>query len=244
MTFKKSNNIEGVFLPLQGPTGVRPKAPSIGAWQSPGYKGFDDIEARTRHRLNDDEWFGLRCDGLVVMDCDSRDAALRWCAIDTEWDKTWVRKTPRGTHFIYAQSVGSPDAPYAGVWPGIDVRAGRTSQIVVYAPGYSHLKFPDTLRIFDTLWLPSNFGVVQDRSDDESWDEIPDGRGNNTMAAIAGAMRKQGMSMVTIAKCLGAINRITMTLDPMPIEMVIEIAKSVSRYSARPDIDIEVEVEE
>jgi hypothetical protein len=70
---------------------------------------------------------------------------------------------------------------------------------------------------------------------------MPFGRGNNTMAAFAGAFRKQGMSLRAIAKCLGAINRITMTEDPMPVEMIVEIAKSVSRYAPRPDIDIVVE---
>ncbi len=70
---------------------------------------------------------------------------------------------------------------------------------------------------------------------------MPDGRGNNTMAAFAGAFRKQGMGVLAIAKCLGAINRITMTQDPMPTEMIVEIAKSVGRYAPRPSIDIEVE---
>jgi len=232
---------DGTYLPLQGVGGVRPKAPAVGAWQSPGYKGLTQAEAHIR--WNAIEWYGLRTDGLVVVDCDDKDAANLWRSIDTEALKGWVRQTPRGFHFIYKQSnePGTPDAPAAGVWPHIDIRAGRTSQIVYFAPAYSDLT-KGKIRWFDPRWLPENFGSVQqDRSNDESWDEIPDGRGNNTMTAFAGAFRKQGMSPVKIAKCLGAINRIVMTTDPMPLEMILDIARSVGRYAPLPDIDIEIE---
>jgi hypothetical protein len=237
-----------IFLPLQGPTGVRPKAPAVGAWQSPGYRGIDYLEASTRHRLSQDEWFGMRCDNLVVIDCDSKEAAERWCEIDVHATSGWVRKTPHGVHFVYLPSAGSPDWPSADVFgegSHIDIRAGRTSQIVVCAPGYRNLTDAPPL-CFSPSWLPAGFTertltASRPGHEGESWDEMPDGRGNNVMTAIAGAMRKQGMSATAIAKCLGAINRITMTTDPMPVEMVVEIAKSVSRYNARPDIDIEVE---
>lgn len=234
--------MDRIWLPLQGPTGVRPKAPAVGAWQSPGYDGIDPDKVRRTTGYNPDaEWIGMRCDGLVVVDCDSKVAAKHWCIIDPEAPSGWVRMSPRGVHFLYEQTPGSPDAPAAGVWPEIDVRAGRTSQIVVYAPGYHELHGEKFIRPFNPAWLPEGFGVQQDRSNDESWDEMPHGRGNNTMAAFAGAFRKQGMSPVTIAKCLGAINKITMTDDPMPIDMIVEITKSVGRYAARPDIDIEIE---
>jgi len=244
-----------IFIPLQGPSGVRPKAPAVGAWQSPGYTGIEPA-------AHPGAWIGMRTDGLVVIDIDCgcpkvngekpevcqtpevmRSNANYWAAIDADAAKGWVRKTPHGMHFIYLQTAeeGTPDAPAAGVWPGIDIRAGRTSQIVFYAPGYKDLTAQHKMRLFDPRWLPSNFGVQQDRSNDEAWSEMPDGRGNNTMAAFAGAFRKQGMAPVQIAKCLGAINRICMTDDPMPIEMIVEIARSVGRYSPRPDVDIEIE---
>ena len=187
-------------------------------------------------------WCGLRCDGLVVIDCDNLASTKAWLMhIGLRLGHTWLRKTPRGFHFIYKQSAGSPDAPAAGIFPHVDVRAGRTSQIVFAAPGYKDLTPRASVIAFNAAWMPSNYGVQVNHSDDESWDEIPEGRGNNTMASFAGAFRKQGMSPPTIAKCLGAINRITMTDDPMPVEMIVEIAKSVGRYTPRPDIDITVE---
>lgn len=232
---------DGIYLPLQGEHGVRPKAPAVGAWQSPGYKGFTQALAYHDH-LDTGQWFGLRCDNLVVVDCDTVEATDLWeLHVGTPNANTWVRKTPRGYHYIYAARAASPTAPAAGVWPHIDIRAGRTSQVVYYAPGYTDLSESLDIRNFDPSWLPESFGATQqDRSNVESWDEMPDGRGNNTMASFAGAFRKQGMSPRTIARCLGAINRITMTADPMPIEMLVEITKSVSRYKPMPDIDIEV----
>jgi hypothetical protein len=226
-----------VFLPLQGPTGVRPKAPAVGAWQSPGYEG---ISIAMKHG-GPVPWIGMRCDGLVVIDCDSKAAALRWCEIDREANGGWVRKTPHGFHYIYEQTEGSPDAPSAGVYHETDVRAGRTSQIVMFAPGYYELHAEKYMRPFDPSWLPATAYGAADRSEDESWDEMPWGRGNNTMTAIAGALRKQGMSPITMAKCLGAINRITMTDQPMAREEIAQIVMSVARYAAKPDIDIIVE---
>lgn len=239
-----------IFIPLQGPLGVKPKAPAVGAWTSPGYFGRDVREWEAKEHT--DEWYGLRCDDLVVIDCDNSDAAQFWLRIahpglhiDTGQDfPTWVRKTPNGWHFIYSRRhPQDPDAPATGVWDHIDIRAGRTSQIVFYAPGYHDITTRLRLHTFDHTWLAGRLdkaGQV-DRTNDEEWDEMPDGRGNNTMFAIAGTMRKQGMSMLTIAKCLGAINTITMTRDPMPRNMIVQIAQSVSRYAAKPDIDIEID---
>jgi hypothetical protein len=230
-----------IYIPLQGPNGVRPKAPAVGAWQSPGYHGVSPGESGGH--AGDDAWYGLRCDDLVVIDCDDKGAANDWLAhTKAEPSDTWVRATPRGYHFIYERTPGSPDAPAAGVWPHTDIRAGRTSQIVFLATGYDDITERTRISPFNPAWLPTNFGEQQqDRSASESWDEIPEGRGNNTMAAFAGAFRKQGMGIVSIAKCLGAINRICMTDDPMPTATIVEIARSVGRYEPRPDIDIEVE---
>jgi hypothetical protein len=230
-----------VWIPLQGPQGVRPKAPAVGAWQSPGYTGVSD--ALLKCRIEEDNWYGLRCDGFVVIDCDSSEAA-DWWVHHVNGAVTWERKTPRGWHFIYERHVTSPSGPAVDIFrghpAGIDIRAGRTSQIVFHAPGYYDVSKRERIRPFDPAWLLGVGTVSSRESTNEEWDEMPDGRGNNTMTALGGAMRKQGMSTPTIAKCLSAINRITMTRDPMPIEMVCEIAKSVGRYAARPDIDIEL----
>lgn len=228
-----------IFIPLQGPGGIRPKAPAVGAWQSPGYRGVPYQEYTSPPY----KWLGLRCDGLVVIDCDNQDAANAWAYL-SGGGMTWTRKTPHGWHYIYRNPGDVHTGPKAGLWPGIDIREGRTSQIVYYAPGYFDHIGRTHIADFRAEWLATAKGLdsESDRSSEgEEWDEMPDGRGNNTMAAIAGAMRKQGMSGQTIAKCLGAINKITMTKDPMPRQMIAQIVMSICRYKPKPDIDIEIE---
>jgi hypothetical protein len=229
-----------VFVPLNGPNdkGKKPKAPSLNGWQVPNYKGINPKTYKG--------WFGLRCDGYLVIDCDNAAAHDFWIE-RTFPHATWVRKTPRGFHHVYRWhdplgELEHLDGPHAGVLPGIDVRAGRTSQIVYSAVDgkgeqlYNTISGgPTSVIDFHPPWA-SDFIVRHgaDSQDSEVWDEMPDGIGNNTMTALAGTMRKQGMALPTMVRCLAAINKITMTTDPMPKEMIVEIARSVSRYEVDP----------
>lgn len=240
-----------VFVPLNGPNdeGRKPKAPSTNGWERIGYRG---INPKTYAG-----WYGLRCDGLICIDCDGEHAMEAWLRIvgatSTFQTATWVRKTPHGYHFIYRwhdplEEIEEVKGPHAGVLPGIDVRQGNTSQIV-YSGGcgkaecqcdgtyYTLGGGPQHLYDFHAPWAATFKLRQRARSQAETWDEMPDGIGNNTMTAIAGVMRKQGMSSVTMARCLGAINKITMTADPMPKEMVLDIVRSVSRYEVDPFVD-------
>lgn len=249
-----------VFIPLNGPNdrGKKPKAPSLNGWQGLNYKGINPKTFKG--------WYGLRCDGYIVVDCDSIEAMMAWLEVTGEADLAkhgWVRKTPHGYHFIYKwhDPLGEHEelqGPHAGVLPGIDLRQGRTSQIV-YVGGCGRAKCedpwchgfyetqhggPSSVREF---YMPEWSGTFDLRSshygDEDTWDEMPDGIGNNTMTALAGTMRKQGMSMPKMVQCLAAINRLTMTADPMPSSMLIEIARSVSRYEVDPFLT-EIEFEE
>lgn len=229
-----------VFVALNGPNddGRKPKACSQRGWESPGHKGINPKTFKG--------WYGLRCDGLLVIDCDSDEARDAWEEI-TGGAVTWVRKTPRGYHYVYRwhDPLGELDdfkGPHAGVLPGIDIRQGRSSQIVYSAPGldpgyYTLTGGPTTMANFHAPWAKDFVVGRKATTIADTWDEMPEGVGNNTMAAIAGTMRKQGMSPYTMVRCLAAINRITMTTDPMPREMIVAIAKSVSRYDVDPMLD-------
>lgn len=134
-----------IWLPLQGEGGERPKAVRVGGWQSPSYAGIDPAQF--------DGWVGLRCDGLVVIDCDSIEASTFWRE-HSGFDKDcWVRKTPHGFHYIYEWSEGSPEAPDVDIFNGnpggIDIRAGRTSQIVFRAPGYKTIVADELSRRYE-----------------------------------------------------------------------------------------------
>src|SRR5258707_15235141 len=138
-----------VFIPLNGPDSydqhgkLKPaKAPSVPGWQSPDYEGVD---------RNYGGWVGLRTDGLVVIDCDTEEAVKEWRSIGAP---TFEVKTPRGTHFYYKWSAGSPLGPAVDVLPGIDVRAGRGAQVVVPpTPGYDEIG--GEFAPFDPSWLPA-----------------------------------------------------------------------------------------
>lgn len=135
-----------VWLPLQGEGGERPKAPAVAGWQSPSYQGVDPEKF--------DGWMGLRTDGLVVIDCDGEESA-------EFWQKhvgpkgivgTWVRKTPRGFHYIYPADSSSPTGPdvdiFKGQPPGIDLRVTNKSQIVFRAPGYKTIVRNDLSELY------------------------------------------------------------------------------------------------
>lgn len=222
-----------VWIPLIGGDGPDRKRPAVRGWQSPEYKGATDKE------LTGGDWFGLRCDGLVVIDCDTEEAARAWITRCQKADASagFIRKTPRGFHFIYlATKPEDPTGPAVAVFDGTDVRAGSASYIVYRGDGYYN-HTTETPVPFPTALLPTKRSAV---SEGEEWSEMPEGRGNNTMTAIAGAMRRQGMNRQTILKVLLVINKLTMTQDPMPSEDVALIASSVCRYKPDPDIDLEL----
>lgn len=224
-----------IWIPLQG-SGQRPKAPAVNGWASPGYQGVTWAA-----HCSGPNWVGLRCDGLVVVDCDTLPAGKAWRdrADPGRTSPGYVRRTPRGLHFIYSWSVGSPTGPAVGVLPDIDIRASAGSQIVFHAPGYRDLTAPEEILPFNPHWLPLRVTRNGPESETEGWTEMPHGRGNNTLTAIAGAMRKQGMAEKPIRTILMGINKLTMTEKPMPADDVALIAHSVCRYKPQPDIDIE-----
>lgn len=222
------------FLPLNGPEAydargkLKPaKAPSVSKWQAPDYPGVD---------RNYGGWVGLRTDGLVVIDCDSDTAVEAWRAIG---DETFEVKTPRGTHFYYKWSPGSPLGPSVDVLPGTDVRAGNTSQVVVPpTPGYEEMG--GEVMPFDPSWLPVK--PAPEDVLDQGWDVIPEGRRNVTLTAIAGSLRKQGAGPEMMAATLATINK-HRCIPPLPDDEIVTIIRSVLRYAPDPfDPDGEIEI--
>jgi hypothetical protein len=181
---------------------------------------------------------------LVVIDADTPEAAKFWLdRTDPARDQgTYVRKTPRGFHFIYAMEKGSPTGPAVGVFPGIDIRAGIGSQIVYYAPGYRDIgsTWADVCG-FRPEWLPEVTAKSALGGTSDGWTELPAGRGDNTMTAIAGALRRQGMAEKPIRTILGGINKLCMTEHPMGADAIMRIAHSVCRYAPSPDISGEIQ---
>ena len=231
------------FLRLGGPGAEKPKAPVAYGWQSPGFQGLGKVALE--RLLARGGWVGMRTDEYVCIDCDD-DEATRWW-----YDQglsnghfgraTWERKTPHGYHFIYCRTDDSPTASLIRPIPGVnlDVLAGIGRQIVLWADGYQTLNDKRYIRNFNSQWLPPEAFNRADHSDEE-WDEMPEGRGNITLAAVGGVLRRHGASYEVILKTLAFINKRTMTLDPMPIEQVDMVARSVCRYEPAQMQDIEL----
>jgi hypothetical protein len=227
--------VGNIYLKLGGPGSDKPKAPASYGWQSPGFQGLG--APAVRRILDAGGWIGMRCDPYVVIDCDDEHAANYW--LDRGPDATWTRSTPHGMHFIYHRTADSPDAslirPIKGV--NLDVLAGSGRQIVLWADGYETISPDQTTAPFNLDWLPATAFLRKDHSE-EAWDEMPEGRGNDTLTAIGGVMRRHGASYEVILKALAGINKLTMTTDPMPIEQIDQIARSVCRYSPASMQDI------
>lgn len=213
-----------VYIPLRSGS----KVPATAGWNNPDYTG---VEPKGR--------VALRCDDLVVVDCDSDDAAEAWRKIGAP---TREIRTPRGWHFYYRWTPGSPTGPAVGVLPGVDIRAGIGSYVV--APptdGYTVVRDRKPAA-FRPNWLPERVESTV-TADAEAWERIPEGRRNVTLTAFAGAFRRQGMSPKLILQVLRAFNEalVDQGTDPITDDELVTIVRSVSRYEPQPDLDIEVE---
>lgn len=229
-----------IYLPLNGPdkrdakgNPKNPKAPSVKEWSNEDYDGVDPG--------SHDGWMGLRTDGLVVVDCDSDDAAHLWREIG---DPTYEVKTPRGRHFYYRWTPGSPDGPAVGILPGIDIRAGRGAQVVVPpTPGYQ-VGNDLPIRTFKRGWLaiPGSDEIeLEGGGGDDEWDIIPDGRRNETLTAIAGSLRRQGMSVEGIAQALWSMNKRHCN-PPLSQDEIVTIAQSIGRSAPQPDWSVDLDM--
>jgi len=218
-----------IYIPVK-PGG---KAPLVANWSSESFMGCDPLQ---HPRL------AMRCDGIVVVDCDSGEAAKDWLARTRQG--TYTVKTPRGWHFYYRWTEGSPSGPAVGVLPSVDIRAGRGSYVLCPPTEGYELRTGSggPLEAFNPSWLPEGHTGPLTGSEDYDWDEIPEGRRNVTLAAFAGTMRRQGMSLRAMFRSLGVLNKLL--CDPqLDRDEVAAIAQSACRYSSRPAIE-EVEIED
>lgn len=217
---------EPVYIPLK-PDG---KQPAVKGWQRPDYKG---VEPKGR--------VGRRADGLVIVDCDSDEAASLWNDVTGGAPDTYRVSTPRGMHFYYEAGPDAPTGPAVGVLEGVDIRAGAGSYVVCPpTPGYEAVgKRPRKVQPFQARWLPQKSQAEALASASEEWETVPEGRRNDTLAAFAGAFRRQGMDAGTMYQLLLGINE-GLCDPPLPREEIETIVRSVARYEPDPDISIEL----
>jgi hypothetical protein len=203
-----------VYLPLRTDGSKRP---AVAGWAEPEYRGVEPTG-----------WVGLRCDDLVVIDCDSAEAYEAWCAAHPAAANTHTVKSPRGYHLYYRRTPKAPTGPAVGVLPDIDVRAGSGSYVVCPpTPGYEG----DDREVlpFDSAWLPRGQAIAARPASDE-WTVMPNGRRNSTLTRYAGLFRATGMATDTVQEVLTAINRLCCD-PPLPSHEIDTIARSSGRWA-------------
>ncbi|HSH30848.1 MAG TPA: bifunctional DNA primase/polymerase [Thiohalobacter sp.] len=170
---------------------------------------------------------------LLVIDIDP-DGADWYSEHAAELAAGRVHKTKRGHHLLY-RHVDGVRCSAGRIAPGVDVRSDG---------GY-------------IVWWPAHgleaVGGLDDVSDAPAWlldllrepaakpgqaaaqaagDTIPEGRRDDTLASLAGSMRRRGLSAEEIAPTLHAINE-SRCRPPLDRADVDRIAASVGRYPAQ-----------
>ncbi len=178
-----------------------------------------------------------RLSGVVVIDCDYRDAAERFLEEYPEAEKTQIATSGRGLHFYFRYEEGIRNGN-GTLGPRIDIR-GQGGYVVVppsiHANGKSYryfnenqpLALPENLK--DILLNHSGGNGSKREQTIPPEGRIPEGQRNNTLTSLAGTMRRRGMTQEAIEAALLAEN--SLRCDP-PLEgaEVTRIAESVAKY--------------
>jgi hypothetical protein len=187
----------------------------------------------------------LRTDGLIVIDVDGRDNA--WLhdqpAKARELDVAPVSLTPRGgQQYFFRQPDGRNWRNTAGQLANrVDTRAN--GGYVVVAPsivGDTAYRWLDRLDLPppDDLPLPPKWlldaldrlASREDATTESATGPIPTGQRNATLARLAGAMRRVGMSQSEIVAALQRVND-ERCRPPLQSREVARVAESIARYS-------------
>lgn len=236
---------EGVCTCARGAECGSPgKHPTVKGWAAEEYTPPDDINP---------EHAALRTDDLVVVDCDTMDAAAEWLELEPNAVHTPQVKTGNGMHFYYARPEHPPEELHSDskVADNVDIKTGPGSYVM--APGSRHYSgahyewvgdseqrelqpMPElVVKLLSKVRSGTSSTLAGPGSAELEWEAIPAGRRNTTLAAFAGTFRKQGMELGVLYALLKSINR-AFCQPPLPDEEIQVIARSVSRYEVDPNL--------
>ena len=189
----------------------------------------------------------IRTDGLVVIDVDGE--GNDWLAENpakrTDLDAAPLSLTPGGgRHYIFRQPDGRAWRNTAGrLAPGVDTRANGgyvlVAPSVVEGKPYHwaierELNAPPHKLPEPPAWLIATLdGLAVSNGTlggESSGNAIPKGQRNGTLARLAGAMRRVGMSQPEIFAALQQVNA-NRCIPPLPTPEVERIAASIARYA-------------
>jgi len=190
---------------------------------------------------------GIPTQDMVVIDFDiksgGKESKTKMWADHGPLPKTRVHKTGGGgQHWIYANPFGIDIrncTTFAG-YPGVDIRANGG---YICAPPSIH---PDTGKPYEVAdpseiatvpdWVIDIAGRKESNFAPSSTGEtliIPDRERNDTLASIAGTMRRRGLGEDAIVAALLATNE-KQCIPPLDEKEVRDIARKISRYTPDP----------
>jgi hypothetical protein len=174
---------------------------------------------------------GMTLDGLVVVDIDPRNGGSVESLPELP-DTCYARTGGGGYHYLYRAQDGVryPGHPATGV----DVKTGPGAYIVVEPSIHEsgeRYGWLDESEPWTTKPAPAPQWLSKPASPPTPSQpgQIANGRRNETLTAMAGAMRRKGMSVGAIEAALRAEN--ANCVPPLPEDEVARIAASVGRYA-------------
>ena len=174
--------------------------------------------------------------GHVVIDIDGPEGEAAAQQLGLLTVPTLVVVTGAGKHLWFRHPSGDPigNAPLA---PHLDVRAARGYVLLPPSVHYTGVVYQWRGKLGDALPLPPEVAARLRQSaptpagnGGTSGEVIGEGARNQTLASLAGTLRRRGLDAEEIGAALLAINA-RRCQPPLGEEEVLRIAESVSRYT-------------
>lgn len=179
---------------------------------------------------------GITLDGLVVVDIDPRNGGELHSLPQRLPDTCYASTGGGGFHFLYKAKEGVRYNAHPA--QGIDVKTGPGAYIVVepsiHETGRKYCWLDETEPWgMQPVEAPEWLGQQRQQYQAPTGNVIPTGGRNDTLTAMAGAMRRRGMSQQAIEAALMAEN--SRCSPPLDADEVRRIAGSVARYAPAED---------
>ncbi|MFC1917914.1 bifunctional DNA primase/polymerase, partial [Chloroflexota bacterium] len=174
-------------------------------------------------------WGIITNDTIAVIDADTAEARAM---LEAEIGEPHVLTPGGGAHW-YIETTGHPMKTCAKIVPGIDVR-GVGGFVNITGGKYQIIRMPVPEDIIPWATLPkrilSAMNGSKPKAEIRPGSAVPVGQRNDTLARIAGAMRRQGAGQAAIE---GALLNVVCEV-PLPEVEIRAIAASVGRYLPAP----------
>lgn len=178
--------------------------------------------------------------GMLVVDVDRRSRGVeRFEELvqahggEREWPAAPAVRTPSGGLHYYFSHIDGIRNSVDRMAPGVDVRADGGYVIVPPSPGYEFCDCEDEPLPDLPGWL-ADLATARSVGDPAEMPEdrriLNEGRRNDTLARLAGSMRRVGMEEAEVLGALVQANRLRCR-PPLDEREVATIARSIARYA-------------